>query len=203
MSLVYRAKNLILTPKTEWAVVAGEEPNADVVFLRYALPLIIVSASATFVGYAFIRNEGFNDTAFNRGLYFGIQTLLIGALGLWLTAIVINALAQNFGSEKNIGRAMQLIAYSMTPVWIGGLLMIYPPIGFIGLLFGLYGLYLLYLGLPQMMKTPHDKIGVYSGFSIVILLVICIALGFIYWIILWDIIVGIFKSVLINSHPLK
>jgi len=52
---------------------------------------------------------------------------------------------------------MQLVVYAMTPVWIGGLLVLYPPIGIIGLFFGLYGLYILYLGFPDMMKTSQEK----------------------------------------------
>jgi len=49
MSLLTRAKNMILTPKTEWAVIAEEEPNAINVFVGYALPLIIISSAAAFI----------------------------------------------------------------------------------------------------------------------------------------------------------
>jgi hypothetical protein len=41
---------------------------------------------------------------------------------------------------------------------------------------GLYGLYLMYLGLPQMMKTPQDKVIGYLVVSIIALIVT-------YWII--------------------
>jgi hypothetical protein len=115
----------------------------------------------------------------------------------------VNALASKFGSEKDMAGVMELVCYSYTPILIGGLLMIYPPIGFIGLLFGLYGLYLTYLGLPQLMNTPQEKVVPYTVVSIGILLVIYIGLGFIFRMILWDMITGILKSILINAHPLK
>ena len=214
MSLAGRIKNIIITPKTEWAVIASEEPNADSIFLRYALPLIIVSAAAGFIGYAFIWSGGFDDTiinwggsfrdkVINRAIYYGFQTVFIGAFGLWLTALIVNALAKYFESEKNMGRSVQLIAYVMTPVWIGGLLMLYPPLGFIGLLFGLYGLYLLYLGLPQLMKTPSEKIVTFRVISIVILLDVYIGLGFLFRLFLWDAMIDFLTHVLINAHPLK
>jgi len=53
---------------------------------------------------------------------------------------------------------------------------------------GLYGLYLMYLGLPQMMKTPQDKVIGYLVVSIIVLIVT-------YWIvslILTSIVFGIF-----------
>ena len=102
-----------------------------------------------------------------------------------------------------MGRSMQLVVYAMTPALLGGLVMIYPPIGIIGLLFGCYGLYLLYLGLPQMMKTPQEKTLSYTAISIVIVLVTYIGLGFFFRIILWDAIIGFLKNIQINAHPLK
>lgn len=214
MSFIDRGVYMILAPKTEWEVIAEEEPNADAIFMRYALPLILASAAIAFIGYAFIWSGGFDDSVItwgasfkdkviSRGLYYGFQTLFIGVLGLWLTALLVNVLAPYFGSEKNMGRSMQLATYAMTPVWVGGLLMIYPPIGFIGLLFGLYGLYILYVGLPFMMKTPKEKIVPYRVLSIVILLDIYIGLGFIFRMFLWDAMIYFLTHILINAHPLK
>jgi len=177
MSLVDRAKNIIMTPKTEWAVIAAEEPNANKVFMSYALPLILLSAAASFIGHAFFWGAhyglgGLGGSAITWGIYSAVMVIVAGVLGVWLTAMVVNALAPSFGSEKNMGRAMQLICYSYTPAWIGGLLMIYPPLGIIGSLFGLYGLYLIYLGLPYTMKTPTDKVITYEVISIIVLVII-------------------------------
>ena len=149
MSLIDRAKNIIMTPKTEWAVIAAEDANANAIFMGYALPFIILNAVA-----------------------FAVLSVILGVLGVWLTAIVVNALAPSFGSEKNMGRAMQLVVYSYTPMWVGGLLGIIPMLGWIGMLFGIYGLYLIYLGLPHTMKTPTDKVITYEVVSIIVLIII-------------------------------
>ncbi len=205
MSFIDRIVYMILTPKTEWGVIAAEEPDADSIFIRYALPLIIASTAVAVIGYTFVWTGGVRgtDALVTRGMYYGIETALIGTLGLWLTAVIVNALAQYFGSEKNMGRSMQLVAYAMTPIWLGGLLMIYPPIGFIGILFGFYGLYLLYLRLPQLMKTPQDNIVKYRLISIVILLDIYIGLGILFRMFIWDAMTNFLTHVLINAHPLK
>ena len=79
-----------------------------------------------------------------------------------------------------MGRSIQLVAYSYTAGWVGGLLAIIPAIAFLGALAGLYGFYLLYIGMPKLKKTPADK---HVGYFIVSLLVI-IAVYFIIALIL-------------------
>jgi hypothetical protein len=100
-------------------------------------------------------------------------------------------LAPSFGSEKNFNRSLQLVAYSFTPMWIGGLLSIFPPIALIGALFGIYGLYLLYLGLPKLKNTPPDK---HVGYFVVSLIVTVV----VYWLLVW-----ILHSILLNIFGLS
>ncbi len=170
MSLVDRAKNMILTPKTEWAVVAGEEPNAGKIVTGYVIPLLLIPTVAGFIGWSFV-GIGFIKSV-NWGIYQAVTQFLLGLLGVFLTAFIVNALAGSFQSEKNMGRAMQLIAYSYTPGWVAGILYIFPPLGFIILIAMLYGLYIMYLGLPVMMKTPQEKVVVYLIVSIIVLIVV-------------------------------
>ena len=181
MSLITRAKNIIMTPKTEWAVIGAEDANANSIFMGYALPLIILDAVAAFIGHAFIwGGSHYFGGAMSWGLYFAILGAVGGILGVWLTAFVVNALASNFGSEKNMGRAMQLVVYAYTPMWVGGLLNIYPVLGWLGMLFGIYGIYLIYLGLPHTMKTPADKVITYMVITILALVVIYMIVGAIF-----------------------
>jgi len=182
MSLIERAKNIVMTPKTEWAVIASEDANANSIFMGYALPFIILDAVAAFIGHAFIWGAGHygGGYAITWGLYFAVMGIVGGVLGVWLTAMVVNALAPSFGSEKNMGRAMQLVVYSYTPMWIGGLLGIIPMLGRLGMLFGIYGLYLIYLGLPHTMKTPADKVITYMVITILALIVIYVIVGAIF-----------------------
>jgi len=182
MNLIGRAKNIIMTPKTEWAVIASEEPNANAIFMGYALPFIILDAVAAFIGHAFIWGSShyLGGMAMSWGLYFALMGVVTAILGVWLTAMVVNALATNFGSEKNMGRAMQLVVYAYTPMWVGGLLNIIPFLGWLGMLFGIYGLYLIYLGLPHTMKTPADKVLTYMIITIVALIVIYFIVGAIF-----------------------
>ncbi len=170
MSLIDRAKNSMLSPKPEWEAVANEEANVQQILVSYVLPLALIPTVAVIIGWGVIGVWGF--TSFNYGIAVGLVQLLNAFIAVLLTAFVIDALAPSFGSQKNYGKALQLVAYSMTPVWVAGILNIIPSIGWLGSLIGLYGLFLLYLGITPMMKTPEDKRVGYLIVSIIILLVV-------------------------------
>jgi hypothetical protein len=167
MNLIERAKNII---KTEWDAIANEEPNIQQILIGYVIPLSLVPAIAILIGWGLIGIYGF--TSFNYGLAMALVQVINGILSVFIAGFVIDALATSFGSQKNLGRAVQLVAYSMTPAWIGGILGVVPVISWLGSLFGLYGLYLLYTGLTPLMKTAEDKKVGYIIVSIIVLLVV-------------------------------
>ena len=159
MNAIERAKNIITSPNKEWDVIALEQPNTGQIIMGYVLLLAGAAAVAAFIGYGLI---GFNFGLFHYattswGIYYALRVLVAAIVGVFISALVIDALAPSFGSEKNMGRSVQLVAYSYTPAWIGGLLSIYPPLAIVGALAGIYGLYLLYIGMPKLKKTPADK----------------------------------------------
>jgi len=170
MNLVERAKNIIITPKTEWDAVAAEEPNIQQILLGYVLPLALIPTIATIIGWGVIGMFGF--TSFNYGIAMGLVQIINAFLSVLIAGFVIDALAPSFGSQKNMGRAVQLVAYSMTPIWIAGILNIFPALGWLAGLIGLYGLFLMYLGLAPLMKTAEDKKVGYLVVSIIILIVV-------------------------------
>ena len=168
MNLVDRAKNIIMTPKTEWPVIAGETPNISQIITGYVVPLALIPLVASILGGLLF--EHFMSTGYLIAM--AVVTFIVVILAVFLAAFVIDFLAPNFGSEKNLGRSVQLVAYSYTPAWIAGILNIVPALGIIAALAGIYGIYLMYLGLPAIKKTPTDKVVVYLVVAIIVLLVI-------------------------------
>ena len=190
MNLIDRVKNIIVTPNKEWDVISTEQPDAGKIITGYVLPLAGLAAIAAFIGFGLIGISGLRGSAVNWGLYQALTILISAIVSVFITALVVDLLAPGFGSEKNFNRSVQLVAYSFTPMWIGGLLSIFPPIAMIGSLFGLYGLYLLYLGIPKLKNTPADK---HVGYFVVTLFVTIV----VYFVIGW-----ILSSVLMNIFGL-
>jgi len=149
MNLVERAKNICVTPATEWPVISGESiPNATVV-TSYVVPLAAVSAIAGFVGGSIIgRTQPFIGTyrvPFATGVGVAAFTVIMAVLGVYLVSIIITALAPTFGAHKDSAQAFKVAAYSFTPAWIGGFFEVLPVMGIGALLGALYGIHLLYL----------------------------------------------------------
>lgn len=179
MSLIDRAKNMIISPAKEFDVINGEQPDTGKIITGYVLPLAGAAAVAAFIGYGLIGIDAglFKISGTNWGFYYALNILINAIVSVFICAFVIDALAPGFGSEKNMGRSLQLVAYSYTPAWVGGLLSILPSIAMIGSLFALYGLYLLYLGMPKLKKTPEDKHIGYYVVSLVIIIVVYFIIG--------------------------
>ena len=181
MNLIERAKNIIVAPAKEWDVISTEQPDIGKIITGYVLPLAGAAAVAAFIGYGLIGVSyfGIRFKSIDLGLYQAINVLITALISVFVSAFVIDALAPSFGSEKNMGRSVQLVAYSYTPGWVGGLLAIIPSIAIVGALAGLYGLYLLYLGLPKLKKTPEDKHIGYFVVSLLVIIVVYFVIGMI------------------------
>ena len=159
--MVKRAKGIILAPKEEWPIIAAEKAGHSKVLLSWLLPLSLIPAVAALIGWGVIGySVGYGRmhvASLNLGLRQGLLQLAVMIGGAYVTAFIVNALAERYASVKNLDQAFALIAYAYTPACLGGIFAIIPSLAFIGSLAGLYGLYLLYIGLPLMMQTPPEK----------------------------------------------
>lgn len=171
MNLIERVKNILLTPKTEWEVIKGETATPMSLLTGYVLPLAIVASAGTLLKlFLFSGPLGF-------GTGFAIASAVIAfvatIVAFYATVYVVDMLAPSFNSEKDLNKSAQLVAYSATPSYIGGLLSFIPILGaLISLAAWGYGIYLMYLGIGPLKKTPEDKKIVYMIVSYLIMIVI-------------------------------
>lgn len=173
MNLIERVKNILITPKTEWEVINGETATPQSLLMSYVLPLAIVSAVGPLLSGLLFAGV--------LGIKFFIITAVIAfiaeVVGYYVSVMIIDLLAPSFGSEKNMGKSAQLVAYSATPSYLAGLLSFIPVIGSL-LKFAAwaYGIYLMYLGIGPLKKTPEDKKIVYMVIAFVIMIAINLVL---------------------------
>ncbi len=181
MTLVERAKNILLQPGREWPVIAAEPVGTKSLFLGYALPLAAISALATWLGHSLIGMSvplfGTVRTPVMAGLAFAIATLVLQLAGAFVLGLVIDGLAPSFGGERNAARAMKCAVYSYTPAWVAGILNLFPVLDLLVALASLYGIYLCYLGLPVLMKVPAEKALGYTAVVVICAIVTSIVLA--------------------------
>jgi hypothetical protein len=176
MNLVDRAKNIILTPKSEWQVIAPETTSTGELYKGYIAPLAAIGPIASFLGLSLVGVGPFR-VPFMGGLSALIISYVLALVGVYIIALIIDALAPTFGGEKNQLQALKVAAYAYTPAWVAGVLHILPALGILVLLASLYGLYVLYLGLPVLMKSPQDKAVGYTAVVVICAIVIFIIIG--------------------------
>ena len=174
--LVARAKAILTTPRSEWPVIAAEPATVADLYKNYIVVLAAIPAVAGFIKSSVI---GYGAFGVNYRVPFGtgITSMVIGyalALALvYVVALIVDALAPNFGGQKNPVQALKTIAYSYTASWVAGLGLIVPGIGWLIAIAGaVYGIYLLYLGLPHTMKAPPEKAGGYTAVTVIIAIVL-------------------------------
>ena len=179
MNLVDRVKNILLQPKQEWAVIETEATDTKTLYTTYAMILAAIPAVAGFIGGSIIGYSAFGVSAYVPMVQ-GIAGMIVGYVlslgGVYVLALIIDALAPNFGGTKNMNQALKLAVYSATASWLAGIFSMVPGLRILGLL-GLYSLYLLYTGLPLLMKSPEDKSMTYTIVIVVCALVISIVIG--------------------------
>jgi hypothetical protein len=170
--LFARVKAILLTPQTEWEVVAAEPGDSAALFARYVAILALIPATAGFIGSSFIGRY----SSFLSGLMSAVVSYVLTFLVVFVVASIVNALAPTFGAQKSFPNALKLTVYSYTPVWLAGIFLLIPGLSFLTIL-GLYGLYLLWLGLPPLMAAPFDKSVPYAVAVVACALVLAVALG--------------------------
>lgn len=175
MNLVERAKNIILKPKDEWIVIDQEDTSVATLIVTYLFPLALIPAIAAFIGYGVI-GVAFFGPVLSWGIKQAIISFISTIIGAYISALIIDMLAPNFGSTKDFRKAMQLVVYAYTPVMLAGAFQAIPVLGILGII-GLYGLYLLYIGIKPMMKTPDDKVTVYFVVSLLVMIAVYFILG--------------------------
>lgn len=182
MGLIDRAKNIIVQPKAEWAVIDSEPATVGGLYSGYVIPLSLVSVICATLGMVIfgISLPFFGNIKMPLGTALGGAAVrfVAGLIGIYILALVIDALAPTFGGTKNSLQALKVATYSYTAAWVFSILAIIPALGIIGGLLGLYSLYLLYTGLPVLMKSPPEKAFGYTALVVIvgIILAVCIAL---------------------------
>jgi hypothetical protein len=180
--LIVRAKDILLTPRAEWPVIAAEPETIGGLYLGYIAILAAIPAIRLFLSFGLIGTSiGFGvdyRMGFVSGLSMAITTYVLSLIGTFIVALIVDALAPTFGGRKDRVQALKVVAYSYTASWVASIIGIVPGLGVLAALAGLiYGLYLLYMGLPYTMHCPPEKSAGYTAVTVIAAIVCYVVLG--------------------------
>jgi hypothetical protein len=178
--IVERAKNILLKPAETWDVIAYEPATEKGLFTGYAIYLAAIPPLASLIGGQVFGHSFFGVTyraPFLGAVAGAILQYVLSLIGIFVFALIIEALAPTFGAHKNRLQALKVATYAYTAAWVAGIFSLIPSLGILSILGGIYSLYLLYLGLPRVMNAPQSKALGYTALCVVVGIVLSIVIG--------------------------
>jgi tetrahydromethanopterin S-methyltransferase subunit C len=181
MTEIPRIRNLLLSPRSEWAAIAGQPTETRALYTGHVAPLAAIGPICGFVGLSPIGIDlpmlGHYRAPLVSGLAHALVGFVLTLVGVFVLAQIIDSLAPRFAAQRSQAQALKLAAYAATPAWLAGVFQLLPALSLLGLLASLYSLYLLYLGLPVLMKSPKERAGAYTLAVIVAAVVVALLIG--------------------------
>jgi len=158
-SILRRAARIVAAPDQEWRSVQAE-PARPLAVMLYVLLLSLIPAAGWSAGLWLFGNEtdvgrGAQISGAGQIAYRGLVASAGFVLWVVLCAAAMVALARLFGGARDWARALQVAAYSATPVALAGLLLIQPNLLSVLIIAFFYSLYLQYLGAQHLLNVKE------------------------------------------------
>ncbi|HEY6924613.1 MAG TPA: Yip1 family protein [Steroidobacteraceae bacterium] len=150
-----RMKGMLFAPSAEWMLIATDVTPTARLYTSYIVPLALLDA---LVGFIHVTS-GAAHVPFSGGVITALLVFAFGLLGIFLVALIINAVAPFFGAVGNRRLAAAIAVYASTPIWLATVFVPFPTLWApLQVLAVTYHTWLLYLGLRQLMKAPRDRV---------------------------------------------
>lgn len=177
-----RVKGIVLAPKQEWQAIAAEATTIPDLYKNYIVILAAIGPVAALIGMSIIGMRvpgmGLYRVSIGSAIASAVTHYVLTLAGVYVLAVIIDALAPTFAGKKSLEQAFKVATYSSIPAWLSGVFAIVPPLSILGIL-GLYSLYVLFLGLPVLMRSPEEKSMGYTAAVVVAAVVVFIVIGLI------------------------
>ncbi|NUN59574.1 MAG: YIP1 family protein [Burkholderiaceae bacterium] len=180
MDIIERVKSILFQPTPTWATIEAEPADVAGLYTRYLMVLAAIPAVCGFIGMSLIGMGAFGVSLrvpVVAGLANMVVSYVLSLVGVFVLALIVDALAPRFGGQKSSIQALKLAVYASTAAMLGGVFSLLPSLAMLGLLAALYSIYLLYVGLPVLMKNPPEKTLAYTAVVLVAAIVMGLVMG--------------------------
>ncbi|HEX9628322.1 MAG TPA: Yip1 family protein [Acidiferrobacterales bacterium] len=184
---------LLTHPKDEWKSIKNERCTVarcycSHVLLLAAIPVVAYFVGTTQVGWDIANRDPVKLTQ-QSALIIAALTYVTMLVGVFAMGKSIHWMGQTYGSKQTLPQAIALAAYTATPLWLIGIMFLYPVLWLIllvGLLALAYTVYLLYTGVPIMMGVSQERGFLFSSAVLAVGLVMLVGI-LAATVILWDV----------------
>jgi hypothetical protein len=187
---------LLSHPEEEWKDIRKEQCTVTRCYCSHVLILAAIPAIAGYIGTTLVGwqvtgrevHKLTPDSALQISILFYF-TMLVGVFSI---GALIHWMGKTYGSKQPLPQCIALAAYTATPLFLIGVMMLYPKL-WLNMLIGLpalaYTVYLLYTGVPIMMGIPKERGFLFASAVLAVGLVMLVAV-LVASVILWGMGIG-------------
>ncbi len=174
---------LLTHPDQQWEAIRKESESVTRLYTGHVLLLALIPALAGFIGTSQVGwqiGDG-QVTRLSVSSALSLSVLFYGAMlaGIFILGKFIDFFAATYDAVERTPRGVTMAAYTATPIFLIGVIAVYPNI-WVNMLAGLvaiaYAVYLLYEGLPILMKIPEERGFMFATAVLTVGLVMFVAL---------------------------
>lgn len=169
-------------PKEEWKEIDRKHESISNslshILIIALLPSVCAYYSSTLIGWKIGVGEPIFLTS-SSALMMSVSMYFALIAGVFSLAYLTYWMSQTFGSSPTYSQALEISAYSATPLFMVGLAAFFPHLWFmmlVGLAGVSYSVYLLYTGVPIMMHIPEERGFIYASSVVTCGLVLLVAI---------------------------
>jgi len=191
--MIQHGLGLLVRPTTQWRAIAALDGRSLATLTLYPCIMAILPAVAWFYGTSQVGwTVGDQGDPIKLTAQSARQICLLFYLGMVACVVAIGYfihwMSDTYGANSSLIKGVVVAAYTATPLFIAGLVGIY-PILWLDMLVGVvavsWAVYLLYLGTPIVMGVPPERGFLYASAVFAVALVSFVALlGA--TVVLWD-----------------
>jgi hypothetical protein len=172
--VVRRARALMVTPAAEWDLIAVESASIRSLYVPYVMLLAAIGPVCTLIGFAIfgypVLGQVTHVSVFSL-IGTAVVSYVLSLLGVFIMALIIEAVSPYFGGAKDRIAAFKLAAYFPTAWWLADVFNLFPPLAMLQII-GFYSLYTLYRGVPRVMRAPADKAVLFTLVVIIVAIIV-------------------------------
>jgi hypothetical protein len=171
-----RVKGILTNPRAEWLTIAAEPDDVAAIYRNYIVFLAAIPAISMFLGLTIFGVPLSGRYGISTALGSAVAMYISSLVAPFIAAVVLEKLAPRFQSSGSTAQALKLVAYASTPVWVAGVCYVLLTLAPLAVIAALYAVYLLYVGVPVLMKTPHDRVVPFMVVAALVIVVLNVVL---------------------------
>jgi len=180
--IIQHITGLLTHPEKEWERIRDEHCTIGKCYCSHVLILSSIPAICGFIGTTqFGWKIGGRDPVMlttDSALMISIIFYITMLVAVFSVGKMIHWMAKTYDAEQPLPTCIALAAFTATPLFLVGVMQLYPAL-WLNFIVGLpslaYTVYLLYVGLPIMMEIPKDKAFLFSSAVIAVGMVMLVA----------------------------